>query len=55
LGLLSHYVPERWYEEAGRRFTTLPAVAQGLALSAVAVVLRRMESAEAVPFVYFQF
>jgi len=55
LGLGSHFVPERWYEEAGRRFSGMPALAQGAALSAIAVVLRRMESAEAVPFVYFQF
>jgi D-alanyl-lipoteichoic acid acyltransferase DltB (MBOAT superfamily) len=55
LGLVSHFVPERWYEEAGRRFSGMPALAQGAALSIVAVVLRRMESAEAVPFVYFQF
>lgn len=55
VGLASHFVPERWYEEAGRRFSGLPAPAQGIALSAVAVLLRRMGSAEAVPFVYFQF
>ena len=55
VGLASHLVPERWYEEAGRRFSGLPALAQGAALALVAVVLRRMESAEAVPFVYFQF
>jgi len=54
-GLLSHFVPERWYESALRHFSGLPAVAQGLALSFVAVALKRMESAEAVPFVYFQF
>jgi hypothetical protein len=55
LGLASHFVPERWYEETGRRFSGMPALAQGAALALVAIVLRRMESAEAVPFVYFQF
>jgi alginate O-acetyltransferase complex protein AlgI len=55
VGLGSHFVPERWYESAGRRFSGMPALAQGAALSAVAVAIRRMESAEAVPFVYFQF
>jgi alginate O-acetyltransferase complex protein AlgI len=55
VGLASHYIPERWYEAAGKRFSSMPALAQGLALSLVAVAVRRMESAEAVPFVYFQF
>jgi D-alanyl-lipoteichoic acid acyltransferase DltB (MBOAT superfamily) len=55
VGLGSHFVPERWYESMSRRFSGMPALAQGAALSAVAVVVRRMESAEAVPFVYFQF
>ena len=55
VGLASHFVPERWYEAASRQFSNLPAVGQGVALSLVAVLLRRMETAEAVPFVYFQF
>jgi hypothetical protein len=55
LGLASHYVPERWYDFARARFATLPAPAQGLALFAAALGVRGMASAEAVPFVYFQF
>jgi alginate O-acetyltransferase complex protein AlgI len=55
VGLLSHWVPERGYEGARNGFVRLPAVAQGLALFVVAVALREMESAELVPFVYFQF
>jgi D-alanyl-lipoteichoic acid acyltransferase DltB (MBOAT superfamily) len=55
LGLASHFVPERWYEDARARFATLPAPLQGSALFAVALALREMASAEAVPFVYFQF
>lgn len=54
-GLASHYVPERWYEKAKATFTRLPAPAQGLALIGAAFVLKQMASAEAVPFVYFQF
>jgi alginate O-acetyltransferase complex protein AlgI len=54
-GLASHYVPERWYERAKATFTHLPAPAQGLALVGAAFVLKQMASAEAVPFVYFQF
>lgn len=55
LGLASHYVPENWYEAARSRFVTLPAPAQGVALFAAALGVRAMASAEAVPFVYFQF
>ena len=55
VGLTSHYVPERWYERARTGFTALPAPAQGLALFAAALGVREMASAEAVPFVYFQF
>jgi alginate O-acetyltransferase complex protein AlgI len=55
VGLASHFLPERWYEAARSRFGTLPAPAQGVALFTVALGLREMASAEAVPFVYFQF
>jgi hypothetical protein len=33
----------------------LPAPAQGVALFGAALVVRKMSSAEPVPFVYFQF
>jgi D-alanyl-lipoteichoic acid acyltransferase DltB (MBOAT superfamily) len=55
LGIASHYVPERWYETARLRFASLPAPAQAVALFGAALFVRRMASAEAVPFVYFQF
>jgi alginate O-acetyltransferase complex protein AlgI len=55
VGLLSHYVPEHWYDEVRSRFATLPAPAQGIALFAAALGVREMASAEAIPFVYFQF
>ena len=55
LGLLTHYAPERWYQACKRGFVTAPAPAQGLVLCCVALLLREMISAEAVPFVYFQF
>ena len=54
-GLVSHFVPERWYDGARDAFARMPAPVQGVALFAVAVVIRRMAAAEAVPFVYFQF
>jgi D-alanyl-lipoteichoic acid acyltransferase DltB (MBOAT superfamily) len=55
VGLASHFVPERWYGWARDGFVRLPAPTQGLALFATAVLLRQFESADAVPFVYFQF
>ena len=55
LGLASHFVPERWYATLCDRFTLLPAPAQGLALFATALLVRELASADAVPFVYFQF
>jgi D-alanyl-lipoteichoic acid acyltransferase DltB (MBOAT superfamily) len=55
VGLLSHWVPERWYTAIRVAFIRMPAPAQGLALCAAAITIREMASAEAVPFVYFQF
>jgi alginate O-acetyltransferase complex protein AlgI len=55
VGLVSHFVPDRWAETLRDGFVRLPFLAQGVALFAVAVALRQMESADAVPFVYFQF
>jgi hypothetical protein len=50
-----HFLPERWEDRLRARFTALPGVLQGVALFAVLLAVRRMASAEAVPFVYFQF
>jgi D-alanyl-lipoteichoic acid acyltransferase DltB (MBOAT superfamily) len=55
LGLASHYVPEGWYAAARRSFVGLPAPAQGVALFLACLAIRTMASAQAVPFVYFQF
>jgi D-alanyl-lipoteichoic acid acyltransferase DltB (MBOAT superfamily) len=55
LGLVSHLAPQRLYLTARTRFIALPAVAQGLVLFLVAVVLHEAASTAAVPFVYFQF
>jgi D-alanyl-lipoteichoic acid acyltransferase DltB (MBOAT superfamily) len=55
VGLVSHWLPERWYTAARGGFGRLPVPAQGVALFAAAVLLRKMQSADVVPFVYFQF
>lgn len=55
LGLVGHYVPDGWFQSWRERFTRLPALAQGALLFFVALLLRKMASADSVPFVYFQF
>ena len=55
LGLGSHFLPERWYSRAKTGFCRLPAVAQAALLFGVLVLLKTVASADAVPFVYFQF
>lgn len=55
VGLLSHYVPDRWYERALGVFASLPVPAQAAVLLVLALSVREMASLEAVPFVYFQF
>jgi alginate O-acetyltransferase complex protein AlgI len=55
LGLLGHYVPERLFTHTRERFAASPALVQGLCLFGAAWVLQKTASADAVPFVYFQF
>ena len=55
VGLGSHFVPASFAAVVRGGFARLPFLAQGALLFAVAVALRQMESADAVPFVYFQF
>ncbi len=55
VGLGSQWTPERWYIRCREAFIAFPAPAQAAALFVAALVLRAMASAEAVPFVYFQF
>jgi D-alanyl-lipoteichoic acid acyltransferase DltB (MBOAT superfamily) len=55
VGLVTHWLPESWYLKSRESFVRMPAPAQGAALFCAALALREMASAEAVPFVYFQF
>lgn len=55
LGIASLVVPRKLHEAVRLRFAALPAVAQGVFLFAVAVMLHEAASVAAVPFVYFQF
>lgn len=55
VGLVAHFTPDRLYEQARSRFAALPFWAQGCVLFGVAFVLREVATAQAVPFLYFQF
>ncbi|MBK8253012.1 MAG: MBOAT family protein [Polyangiaceae bacterium] len=55
VGLVFHFWPEKWFQSMKREFTALPAVVQGIFLFGVCVVLHEAASAQAVPFIYFQF
>jgi D-alanyl-lipoteichoic acid acyltransferase DltB (MBOAT superfamily) len=55
VGLVTHFLPQGWTGALRNSFPRLPAIAQGMALLLAALALRQMQSAEAVPFVYFQF
>jgi alginate O-acetyltransferase complex protein AlgI len=55
VGLASHFVPDGLYARAKDAFQRLPAPAMAAVLFGVLLVLRSVASAEAVPFVYFQF
>lgn len=50
-----HYTPRAFYEACEGAFIRLPAPAQGAALAIAAGLLGLVASAEAVPFIYFQF
>jgi len=54
-GLVGHFVPARLFEWTKQRFIGSPWLVQGALLYLVAVLLRRIGSADSVPFVYFQF
>ncbi len=54
-GLVTHWAPTSWQTGVRESFIRMPAPAQGLALFAAGLALREMASADAVPFVYFQF
>lgn len=55
VGLVSHYVPNRWFQRLLSAFASLPAAAQAVVLLLLALSVREVASLEAVPFVYFQF
>lgn len=54
-GIALQWLPPRWYDRSRDAFVRMPALAQGAALFALAVVLRETASAKPVPFLYFQF
>ena len=55
VGLASHFIPETLYARLRTGFIHMPAPAQAAGLFVASLILREMASADAVPFVYFQF
>jgi hypothetical protein len=53
--LVLQWTPRSLYDRAREQFIRAPAPRQALVLFAVALALREAASADAVPFVYFQF
>jgi len=51
----THLAPRRWFEATIEGFTRLPPALQALAAVSVGLALRELASADAVPFIYFQF
>ena len=54
-GLAAHYTPRSWLEAARTGFLRLPAWGKGIVLALVGAVLALFVTAEAVPYIYFQF
>ena len=52
---VAHYLPRRVFLTFEQTFVKLPAVMQGVVLAIVAMLLSLVATAEAVPFIYFQF
>jgi hypothetical protein len=55
VGFLCHFFADGTFRWLRERFTSLPPYAQGIVLSAVALVLRELAHPKIVPFIYFQF
>lgn len=55
LGMLVHWLPERWKERYRQGFAALPLWAMASICVAVVVIIQQARSAEMVPFIYFQF
>jgi D-alanyl-lipoteichoic acid acyltransferase DltB (MBOAT superfamily) len=55
LGFLAHSCPRRIFDQTIDRFSHLSSHAQAALLLGIALILRQLAVAEAVPFIYFQF
>jgi alginate O-acetyltransferase complex protein AlgI len=55
LGLVTHFLPRRWFDRARIAFVESPAVVQGMALAVAAYVLHFAAGSKAEPFIYGQF
>lgn len=55
VGVVAHYLPERWYEVSRERFAAAPFYAQAAGLAALAAVIEYVAVTGAAPFLYTQF
>jgi D-alanyl-lipoteichoic acid acyltransferase DltB (MBOAT superfamily) len=55
VGLVAHYVPQRWYDEGVNLYARAPFYAQAAALAALVFGLRYVVTTGAAPFIYNQF
>ncbi len=52
---VTHFMPQSWVDGTERRWCRLPALAQGLAVLAAALLLTGLRPPGIVPFIYFRF
>ncbi|GMU58763.1 MAG: alginate O-acetyltransferase [Myxococcaceae bacterium] len=55
LAVASHYVPDGLWTRLGEWFTWMPAPARAVVLIALGLLIKRVASIEAQPYIYFQF
>jgi alginate O-acetyltransferase complex protein AlgI len=55
LGMVVHWLPERWKVRYRQAFSSLPLWAMAAICVAVVMIIQQARSAEMVPFIYFQF
>jgi alginate O-acetyltransferase complex protein AlgI len=55
IGLVTHFVPRRWFDRLRDGFVEAPALVQGAALAAAAYALHFAAGSKAEPFIYGQF
>jgi len=55
VGLVTHFIPRRWFDRITETYVEMPGIAQGIALAICAYALHFAAGAKAEPFIYGQF